>query len=381
MLLVDDEEPTLLGLCTVLRKAGYRVVTAESGEGAIAFSREFTFDVAICDRQMPGMDGIELLEQLRMIQPMCQRILLTGGLDLATTVNAVNRGAITSVLEKPIRAAALLARVQEAIDGRRRMVQAYRELQQQNVGIERRIVLGLLAGDELGLALQPIVRARDGSCFGYEALLRSSHPDLDGPGPVLQAVERHGLVGELAAVVASRALTWLESTKDNFLFLNLHPAELGDPVALAKRLHVLEPHASRIVLEITERSSIYGVGAWERSLEVIRGLGFELAVDDLGAGYSALAVLAELNPRFIKVDMSIIRDADRLMHKQRLIDLLCRFADATNASLVAEGIETRAEAETVEKCGAHLLQGYYFGRPQMSTPLRLVNGGRQSGAA
>src|SRR5690606_14263718 len=146
----------------------------------------------------------------------------------------------------------------------------------------------------------------------------------------------------------------------------------GEPEALAERLGPLQAHASRVVLEITERSSLYGVSAWERSVAVIRSLGFEVAVDDLGAGYSALSVLAELQPRYIKIDMSIVRDSDRHTHKQRLLDLLCRFADATGAMLVAEGIETVAEADTVRACGARLLQGYLLGRPRAPAHLRLV---------
>jgi EAL domain-containing protein (putative c-di-GMP-specific phosphodiesterase class I) len=209
--------------------------------------------------------------------------------------------------------------------------------------------------------------------FGHEALLRSSHSSLTGPLEVLAAVERHHLIGELADVVVDRARTWLDSSPgDQMLFLNLHPGELADPDALGDRLQRLSKHSGRVILEITERSSIYGVSAWEQSLEVIRGLGLEIAVDDLGAGYSALSILAELKPRFIKLDMSIVRDADRLSHKQRLIDLLCRFADATDSLLVAEGIETEAEAATVRECGAHLLQGYLIGRPRLPPALRVV---------
>jgi len=373
-LLVDDDPNTLSALCMVLQKAGYHVVSAASGETAIAFAREFTFDVAICDRNMPGgMDGIELLQQLRAIQPMCQRVLLTGGLDLDTAVSAVNRGAINCVLEKPIRAKSLIEVVGEALQERRRLVKAYRDLEEGTCEVERKVVRDVLNGDFLHLAMQPIVRSRDGTAFGYEALLRSSHPNLTGPTSVLQAVERHGLVGDLAGVVATLALGWLEtSPASSALFINLHPAELGEPDALRERLRRLQTHARRVVLEVTERSSIYGVRAWEDSVAVIRGLGFEIAVDDLGAGYSALSVLAELQPRYIKVDMSIIRDSDRQLHKQRLLDLLCRFADATGSLLVAEGIETRAEALTVQACGAHLLQGYFFGRPRLPANLRLV---------
>ena len=92
-------------------------------------------------------------------------------------------------------------------------------------------------------------------------------------------------------------------------------------------------------------------------------MGFAIAVDDLGAGYSSLSVLAELQPSFIKVDMSIVRGIDCDPRKQRLVDLLCRFADATDATLIAEGVETGEEAAALRECGAHLLQGYLFGKP------------------
>lgn len=374
ILVVDDDPVVLSSLKLVLERVGYGVVSADSGESAVALAREINFDLALCDRHMPGMDGIELLKRLRELQPMCSRVLLTGGLDLATTVRAVNRGAVTRVLEKPIQSEALRQVVFEAIEGQRRMVRAYEELQQASVSAERDAIVQCLASDELQLALQPVVRAGDGAIFGYEALLRSSHPDFGSPLAVIGAVERHKLVHEFAEVVVDRAAKCLSTLRsDVSLFLNIHPAELADPDALENRLSRLQPYAPRVILEITERSSIYGVAAWAHSVDRIERLGFKVAVDDLGAGYSALSVLAELKPHYIKVDMSIIRDADTRPHKQRLIDLLCRFADATDAKLVAEGIETEPEAAAVRACGAHLLQGYLFGRPRLQSPLRVVS--------
>ena len=80
---------------------------------------------------------------------------------------------------------------------------------------------------------------------------------------------------------------------------------------------------------------------------------------------SSLSVLAELQPSYIKVDMSIVRGVDHEPQKRRLVELLCRFAEATDALLVAEGVETDEEAETLRAIGAHLLQGYLFGRPSL----------------
>lgn len=373
ILLVDDEAAVLQALATVLRKAGYQVIAAESGEAAVAFAREFSFDLAVCDRHLPGMDGIDLLQKLRDLQPMCPRVLLTGGLDLSTTVSAVNRGAITCVLEKPVRSDALRNTVTEALEARDRMMKAYDDLQRANFAGERKILETMLGGQELQLALQPIVNASDRKVVAYEALLRSTHPVLDGPGPVLGAVERHEMVGRLADVVVDRAARMLaRSTDDTELFINLHPAELAEPEAMTRRLEQLAPWSDRVVFEITERSSLYGVSAWTRSIDVIYDFGFRIAVDDLGAGYSALSVLAELKPSYMKVDMSIVRDVDRLPHKQRLVDLLCRFAEATESRLVAEGIETEAEARVLGACGAHLFQGYLFGRPRLPARLELL---------
>jgi EAL domain-containing protein (putative c-di-GMP-specific phosphodiesterase class I) len=373
VLIVDDDAQLLALLVEVLRKAGYRVVAAESGESAMALVRELGFDLAVCDRQLPGMDGIALLEHLHREQPMCARVLLTGALDLPTTLSAVNRSAVGRVVEKPVRGHALLAIVNEALDGRRRMVEAYQTMQQAAEEREKGRLQEALGGAHVQIALQPIVHAAGSAVFGYEALLRSSHPDFAGPAEILGAAERHGMLRCVADVVADRVAAWLRSSRnDAHLFLNVHPAELAEPDALAARLEQLQPWAPRIILEITERSSIYGVTAWEVSMEHIRRCGFEVAVDDLGAGYSALSVLAELQPRYIKVDMSIVRDSDRNPHKRRLVDLLCRFADATASKLVAEGVETEGEAATMRACGAHLLQGYLFGRPRLSRTLRAV---------
>ena len=94
--------------------------------------------------------------------------------------------------------------------------------------------------------------------------------------------------------------------------------------------------------------------------------GFMVAVDDLGAGYSSLSVLADLQPKYIKMDMSIIRNVHLEPRKRRLIELLCKFAEATDAMIVAEGVEIEEEMKTLISCGAHLLQGYYFSKPQLA---------------
>ena len=122
--------------------------------------------------------------------------------------------------------------------------------------------------------------------------------------------------------------------------------------------------APRVILEITERSRMNPSFSWERALERVKQMGFGIAVDDLGSGYSALSMLAELQPDFLKVDMSIVRDVDTDTHKRRLVDLLCSFAEATDSRVVAEGVETKTEALALEEAGVQMMQGYLYGMPE-----------------
>src|SRR5690606_33589249 len=145
------------------------------------------------------------------------------------------------------------------------------------------------------LALQPILSAATGETVAFEALLRSSHPVLSGPGPVLAAAESCDMLDELGAVVADRAARWMRRLPRHVqLFVNLDPNERSGPERVRERLAPLHPWADRIVLEITERSKISDVDAWQQSINYLTGDGFSIAVDDLGAGYSSLSMLAEL---------------------------------------------------------------------------------------
>ncbi len=366
VLVVDDDPAVRRAVASLIQADGHEVIQSGDGASALEIAKERLLDLAIVDRSMPNMDGIEVLQRLSVIQPVCTRVLLTGSLDLETTLDAVNVGMATHLLEKPIGPAGLAAVVQDALTSKQRLLEAFGDLQRVHRTSARVRLVSLLSSPDLKLALQPIVHP-DGTVFAYEALLRSADPVLNGPLSVLRAAEEHGLIGRLGLAVAMRARDILvRLPPDIKLFVNLHPHELGDPDGLVERLSLLQSCCDRVVFEITERSSLTDAQGWERSIEAVLGRGFSIAVDDLGSGYSSLSVLAALQPRYIKIDMSIVRDIDKTPRKQRLFDLLCRFAEATETHVVAEGIETAAESECVRRCGAGLLQGYYYARPALS---------------
>lgn len=366
---VEDEASLLGGIVRVLTSAGHEVRPLTNGEQALQVAAQDAFDLALVDYQLPGANGLQVLESLSYSQPECVRILMSGMLDVPVTVEAVNRAAVMRVLEKPFGLQTLLSTVHDALETHCRRAELYQSAAAEQRRAERRMLDDCLAGDALQLALQPICAVRTRRIVAYEALLRSSHPVLDSPDAVLKAAERHQRIAEVGALVASRAARRLTSLPPEVgLFVNLHPLELANAAKLGARLAPLQPMAQRVVFEITERFPTFNVDEWRRSIEGLSQLGFCIAVDDLGAGYNSLSVLAALEPQFIKVDMSIIRDVDKQPQKRRILELLCRFAQASDAQLIAEGVETEAEADAVVSCGADLMQGYLFGRPSLAPP-------------
>ena len=363
LLVVDDERGIREVFAAILTKAGYEVELATGGREGIAHAARAPFDLAIVDYDMPHTDGITVLGELRELQPQCQRVLCSGNLNVPMIMEAVNRGEINRVLAKPVRAARLLQIVAESLEVRRKRKGVLIDIGQPHAAQQLHDLRDCINGHQLAMALQPIVTP-SGKVAAFEGLLRSAHPRLDSPVAVLRAAEDFNMLDDLAAVIARLAVGKLEQLDGDWkLFINAHPKELMEPELLSNRLKILENWRDRLVVEITERTYVLELSEWAASVELLSQAGFELAVDDLGAGYNSLIVLAELQPHYLKVDMSMTRNVDSDPRKQRLIEMLVKFANSTDAIVISEGIETAAEAKALRECGVHLMQGYFFGRP------------------
>ncbi|HUI62840.1 MAG TPA: EAL domain-containing response regulator [Steroidobacteraceae bacterium] len=369
ILVVDDDAGLRNVLRTVLVRCGHQVEVAESGSDALHKATKDSYDAAVVDYQMPRPNGLELLTRLREIQPRCVRLLMSGTLDLPVVMDAINKGEVTRVIQKPFQRQAIVSALDEAIAARGRLEELCIGARHDALDAQRRQLEECLCADALTLALQPIVGAGDLLIHGYEALLRSTHPTLDTAMRVVAAAEVHDMLDRLADRVVDCALRALRKLPAEVnLFINVHPGELADVDKVRRRFERLAPWASRIILEITERSQVLQILNWRAAAGFLTGAGFRIAVDDLGSGYNSLSVLAELQPAFVKVDMSIVRNIDRDERKQRIVEMLSRFAKATNIQLIVEGIETEAEAAVINRLGADLMQGYLFGRPSASLP-------------
>ena len=369
-LVVDDDPLIRRSVERILTRAGYEVVTASNVAEAERYANRMPFEAALVDYDLATENGLTVLARLRDLQPSCLRILMTGHTDFPMVVEAVNRGEVLRVIRKPFEPTGLIQTIQDAFQSMKRMAEVATAQQQAAEFQERQMLDECFKGDLLKLALQPIVRAEGPlQVVAYEALLRSDHPVLKGPLSVLQVADRNNRLLDVGRQVFRLASGWVPEIPNPIgLFVNISPEQLADPERLARDLEPLIPVSDRITVEITEQSNIHAIDGWDESIQMLSERGFSVAVDDLGAGYNSLSILADLQPSYIKMDMSLVRNIHAEPRKQRLVQLITTFAEATNSISIAEGVESDEERKALIDCGTQLLQGYYFARPSTDAP-------------
>ncbi len=380
VLIVDDELALTRSLARVLASHGFGVVPVGDGAAAIAALQGGRFDVVLSDIRMPTMDGVELLRALHTLDPDLPVLLMTADPRVETAAQAVELGALQYLL-KPVPVDDLVLGIRRAVEHSqtlRRQREAL-ELMRENPLVEGRADLAIhldrcLA--TLWVAFQPIVRSGDGSLFGYEALLRSTEPTLPHPGAVIDAAEKLHRIHELGRRVRALAAESFApmcacDTPDGaagpLLFVNLHTRDLLDP-SLTDRSEPLARLAHRVVLEVTERAAMDDVGDVRAHIATLRAMGYRIALDDLGAGYAGLTSFALLEPDFVKLDMSLVRDVHTSPLKQKLIGSMTGLCKDMGMQIVAEGIETVEERAPLLDLGCDLMQGYLFAKPGRAFP-------------
>jgi PAS domain S-box-containing protein len=205
---------------------------------------------------------------------------------------------------------------------------------------------------------QPIVRLSDASVIGFEAL--TAFADGTPPDRRFAVADSVGAGAELEAAAVGSAMTGAGALPAGpWVSVNLSPSRLTDP-GLPRLL--VTPGGRSIVIEITERSAIEDYALARAALETMAGR-VEVAVDDAGAGFASLRHIIELRPRYVKLDMQLVRGVEADAARQALIAGMVYFARQSGCLLVAEGIETVAERETLRRIGVPFGQGFLFGHP------------------
>jgi EAL domain-containing protein (putative c-di-GMP-specific phosphodiesterase class I) len=216
----------------------------------------------------------------------------------------------------------------------------------------------------LAMHYQPIVHARTRERFGYEALLRTTDTSLPHPGAVLDAAERLERVPSLGRAVRAHVAKVIaaEPAERGMFFINLHLLDLFDK-QLTSAFAPLSKLASRVCLEITERTSLEGALDLRYRVAELRELGFRIAIDDLGSGHARMGTFSPVDTDFVKLDMSLVRDLGKYPVKQHLIRSIASLCRDQGAMVIGEGVETETEARLLVELGCDLLQGYLIARP------------------
>jgi len=230
-----------------------------------------------------------------------------------------------------------------------------------------------LAHDEFVLHYQAQVDAASGELLGCEALIRWAHPTrgLLPPLEFIGAAEKCGLIGEVGAWTIRNACAQIAAWRGvglrfgsiavNISALEFRNHRLIDTLTQAMTEFGVRPH--QLEIELTESVLMTDTDTTRLIVDRLHALGLPLAVDDFGTGYSSLAYLKHLRPSKLKIDRSFIRDLPGDEDDRVLVKAIVQLATALGIHVVAEGVETEAQRDWLQRIGCGVLQGYLLGRP------------------
>ncbi|WP_174875433.1 EAL domain-containing response regulator [Vogesella oryzae] len=371
VLLAEDsssQRAILVALCQQLPDV--EVHEAPDGRWALLQARQMPqLDLVITDLNMPGMDGIELVEQLARLVQVPALLLLSGHVPelLAGCMRAAEELGFPAIsyLAKPIEVEAFQSEV------RRLLLAAKRPLSPERTIPLAEIFSGL-AQNQFCAFFQPIFDQHTQQAVQIEALARWQHPayGIIGPGSFIDRLEHEGFIVLLTRRIVQTSLDLLARdpcAKDLRLSINLsrgllEDAEFFDWLVSEVASRGLSPQ--RIVLEITETMAFSDLGHTLVTLLRLRMRGFELSLDDFGTGHTNLEQLKELPLTELKLDRSLIRGIHQSPRSQSILDGIIRIGRELSLRIVAEGLDNSHDLAYLQGRYPDLeLQGFLLSMP------------------
>lgn len=364
----------------MLRRLGCKDVfeAADGTEALAVLNRVGPVDIALCDLQMEGMDGVEFFQKIAdsgLIKALIisssvsadlrrtvKRLITQLGLDLLDDVGKpLNMEALDEALKKyrstpPASAATITPMELPSKNDMRRAITA----------------------NEFRAYFQPKFNLSTGKVNGVEVLARWQHPTMGilAPSVFLPILESFGLLDELLYDQLRQSLALQcymneQGCSTNFAF-NLHAAQLSN-VELTDRIKTLlasyRVSGSGVTFELTESGLIETPVTSLESLYRLRMMGCRLSIDDFGTGFSSLQRLCQLPFNEIKLDGEFVRSLDQEPGRQAVISSTLELGKTLGMSVVIEGIETNAQRVKLLELGCTVGQGYFFARPMNGADL------------
>jgi EAL domain-containing protein (putative c-di-GMP-specific phosphodiesterase class I)/CheY-like chemotaxis protein len=374
--LVADDEAALRGALADLVGSDVElelVGAAADAEETITLANATHPDVVLVDVRMPKGGGLRVTEELPRRSPGT-RILAHSAAEDRSTVVRILRGGAVGYLVKGTPPKEILAAIKHADLGLPTMssdvvtglvrdvaVQLERDEvrnEQRRTRLQR--VSGAISGAGRTAVFQPIVELERRLVVGFEALARFDD-DAWSVERWFEEARSLDLATELELACIATALGALpELDRVVYLAVNASHRTALDG-SLLEALDGVD--ASRIVLEITEHEAVEDYERLAAGLAPLRERGARVAIDDAGAGFASLRHILDVDPDLIKLDVTLTRGVDRDRRRRALASALTSFADDMGITVVAEGIETAPELETLRSLGVRYGQGFALGRP------------------
>jgi len=351
----------------------HSVMEAGNGQEALRLlcAQTSAPDVILCDLEMPGMDGVVLMQELsRRGIPAHLVIVSSRETSLLSTVEAMAEAAgnpVLGVLQKPISSDSLKEVLEKLKSFEKKPAPAEATLECTEAEIRE-----ALKERHFINYYQPKIEIKTGLVKGVECLVRWQHPKkgLIMPGVFIAQAERCGLIDAITEQVFACALVdgrrWRDHGLDFTLAVNLSARSLADQTLADKLLSNVKAHglsASDFILEITETAATEDISNALGTLVRLRLCGFGLSLDDYGTGQSSMQRIKTMPFTELKIDRSFVHRASKIKTARVILEHAIAIAKELNLQTVAEGVETKEDLDLLETLECDVAQGYFFSRP------------------
>lgn len=231
-------------------------------------------------------------------------------------------------------------------------------------------LIDIINGRQITTVFQPIISLKDGNILGHEALSRIKGNDKNEKSSIanlFDAAKKFKKLTELEHLCRTTALNSayidMNPQYSKKLFLNINAYILLDDSFERDFLIPYKKAPYNIVLDVSEQDAVNDMPGLLRTIDYYKCQGYKLCIDDVGSGYAGLNLITETNPNYIKINMDIIRDINTNNSKYSLVKSLKEFSSLSNIALIAEGVETENELESLIELGVQYAQGFYIQKP------------------
>jgi EAL domain-containing protein (putative c-di-GMP-specific phosphodiesterase class I) len=360
ILIVDDDAALTEGLAEVLQCPGRELIVCSDLESAQLVIERAMPGCVVTDVRLSGpfrYEGLDFISEIRRVSADVPVVVMTGARTGELEREALSRGAAV-VLEKPFEMRDLEVWLPLPKDGEEPTVMRVPSLDH------------VIRSPSFGPVFQPIVDmsgAGAATVHGYESLARFHGEFFENPATLFEYASRKGRLVDLELACVRHTLAQaapLAATAR--LFINIHPVVISSPqlaAALTKALTAAGIAAERIVLEITEQSSLGNSEMVGERCGELRALGFSFALDDVGMAFSHLTHIEQIQPVYLKVSQDFGTDFQVHPSRSKIVRNVLSLARDFDCELILEGIESAETRDAARDLGIRLGQGYFFARP------------------